>query len=262
MLEHLCVAAKSFADRFFFCMLADFGETTILKIMCSALVIYPLTCNFVVVFSPQHRLLYCGSFSGNIATRIMALLVENATAKVDQVTIRQFQLKNKKQMNRITPAANNNFELQTILIVEVETYETLQGTASAAGTSVAGAVAAARTAKKDNVVWVFWDVVIGHIKRYQWSYKRWGPDFSTHLVMYREPRLRKFCYNRVFKKEEEAEQLLENGWDLNLSSNDPDFVATPDKQVFFNRFRQSYHRKGCRFMNLFASFEVDNIDWT
>ena len=83
-------------------MLADFGETTILKIMCSALVIYPLTCNFVVVFSPQHRLLYCGSFSGNIATRIMALLVENATAKVDQVTIRQFQLKNKKQMNRIT----------------------------------------------------------------------------------------------------------------------------------------------------------------
>ena len=80
--------------------------------------------------------------------------------------------------------------------------------------------------------------------------------------MYREPRLRKFCYNQVFKKEEEAQQLLENGWDLNLSSNDPDLVATPDKQVFFNRFRQSYHRKGCRFMHLFASFEVDNINWT
>ena len=165
-------------------------------------------------------------------------------------------------MNRIALAANNNFELQTILIAEIETYETLQGTASAAGTSVAGAVAAARTAKKCNVVWVFWDVVVGHIERFQWSYKRWEPDFSTHLVMYWEPRLRKFCYNRVFKKKEEVEQLLENGWDLNLSSNDPDFVATPDKQVFFNRFRQSYHRKGCRFMHLFASFEVDNIDGT
>ena len=41
----------------------------------------------------------------------MALLVENATAKVDRVTIRQFQLKNKKQMNRIMLAANNNCEL-------------------------------------------------------------------------------------------------------------------------------------------------------
>ena len=80
----------------------------------------------------------------------MALLAEIATAKVDQVTIRQFQLKNKKQMNRITLAANNNFELQTILIAEMKTYETLQGTASVAGTSVAGAVVAAR-AKKDNV---------------------------------------------------------------------------------------------------------------
>ena len=82
--------------RAIFFMLADFGEITILKILCFALVIYPLTCNFVVVFGPKHRLLCCGSFYGNIATRIMALLVENATAKVDQVTIRQFQLKNKK----------------------------------------------------------------------------------------------------------------------------------------------------------------------
>ena len=191
-------------------MLADFVRLRFLKILCFALVIYRLTSNFVAVCGPKHRLLCCGSFDGHIANRTMALPVENATANVDQVTIRQFQLKNKKQMNRITLAANNNFELQTILIAEIETYETLQGTASAAGTSVAGAGAAARTAEKDNVVRFFWDVVVGHVERYQWSYKRWGPDFSTHPVMYREPRLRKFCYNRVFEKEE-AEQLLEYG---------------------------------------------------
>ena len=76
------------------------------------------------------------------------------------------------------------------------------------------------------MVRVFWDVVVGHIERYQWSYKRWEPDFSTHLVMYREPQLRKFFYNRVFKNREEAEQLLEYGWGLHLSSHDPDLVAT------------------------------------
>ena len=143
----------------------------------------------------------------------MALPVENATATIDQVTIRQFQLKNKKQMNRITLAATDNFELQTTLIAEIETYETLQGTASAAGTSVAGAVAAARTAKKENVVRVFWVTVVGNIERYQWNSKRWGPEPSTHLVMYSEPRLRKFYYERIFKKEETG-QLLEYCWDV------------------------------------------------
>ena len=174
----------------------------------------------------------------------MALPFENATAKVDQVTIRQFQLKNKKQMNRITLAATNNFELQTILIAEIELYETLQATASATGTSVAGAVAADHTATREHVVRVFWDTVVGHIERYRGNYKRWGPELSTHLVMYSEPRLRQFCYDRICKKEETG-QLLKYGWDLNLSSKDPDFVATPDKQVLFNRLRQSYHKKEC-----------------
>ena len=165
-------------------------------------------------------------------------------------------------MNRITLAANNNFELQTILIAEIETYETLQGTASAAGTSVAGAGAAARTAKKDNVVRVFWDVVVGHIERFQWSYKRWGARLLHASRHVQGTSVAKILLQQSFQKQEEAEQLLEYGWDLNLSSNDPDFVATLDKQVLINRLRQSYHRKGCRFMHLFASFEVDNIDWT
>ena len=70
-----------------------------------------------------------------------------------------------------------------------------------------------------------------------------GPELPTHLIMYKEPWLRKVCHNRVLKKEE-AEQLLEYSWDL----ESVDFVATPDK--------------GCRFMHLFASFEIDNVDWT
>ena len=79
----------------------------------------------------------------------MALAAEKARAKVDQLTMRHFQLKNKKQMSRITLAANNNFELQSILVSEIETHETLQCTARATGTSVSGAVGAARTAKRD-----------------------------------------------------------------------------------------------------------------
>ena len=212
------------------------------------------------MFGPKHSLLCCGSFCGDIAHRITDLPLENATAKFDQVTIRQFQLENKKQINRITLTANNIFELQTILIAEIETYETLQGTASAAGTLVAGAVAADHTATREHVVRVFWDTVVGHIERYHWSSKRWGPELSTHLAMNSEFRLRKFCYDRICK-EEEIGQLPEYGLDLNLS-NDPDFVATPDKHVLFNRLRQSYHKKGCRFMYLFGCFEIDNIDWT
>ena len=80
--------------------------------------------------------------------------------------------------------------------------------------------------------------------------------------MYSEPRLRKLCCNRVFKKKEDAGQLLECGWDLNLPSNDPDFVASHDRQVNFKRLRQSYHRKGCLFMYRFEAIEVDSIDWT
>ena len=243
-----CVCWRRILQMFFVCLQILCGydfENYVLR-MCST----QLTCNFVVVFGPKHRLLYCGFSSGIIANRIMALLVENASVKVDQVTMRHFQLKNKKQMSRITLAANNNFELQTILIGEIEPYEMLQSTALATGTPVAGAVAAARAAKKDNAVKVFWDPVVGQIERYQWNFKRWGPEPCTHLVMYSEPRLRKFSHNRVFKKEEEAGQLLEYGWDLNLSGYDPDVVATPDKQVLFNRLRQSYQKKGYRFMPL------------
>ena len=127
-------------------------------------------------------------------------LLRNATAKVDQVTIWQFWLKNKKADESHHPGR----ELQTILIAEIETYETLQGTASAAGTSVADAVAAARAAKKENVARVFWDAVVGLILRRQWNYNRWGPKLSTHLVTYCEPQLRKCCCNRVVVKEEEA----------------------------------------------------------
>ena len=174
----------------------------------------------------------------------MALPVENATATIDQVTIRQFQLKNKKQMNRITLAATDNFELQTTLIAEIETYETLQGTASAAGTS-SGRCSGGRSHSEERECG---QGLLGnsgrqYFERYQWNSKRWKPEPSTHLVMYSEPRLRKFYYERIFKKEETG-QLLEYGWDVSLSSNDQDFVATPDKHVLFNRLRQSYHKRG------------------
>ena len=46
-----------------------------------------------------------------------------------------------------------------------------------------------------------------------------------------------------------------------MASRDPDFVANPDQQVLYKRLRQSYHKKGCRFMHLLEAFEVDNLDW-
>ena len=135
-------------------------------------------------------------------------------------------------MNRITLAANNNFQLQTILITGIETCETLQATARQ----------------------VQWRSLEQRRKR-MWS-GSFGTQWSAVLndtngvtsvgtralhASRHEQRtsVAKILLQPSFqKRRRRLEQLLEYGWGLNLSSNDPDFVATPDKQVFFNCLRQ------------------------
>lgn len=104
---------------------------------------------------------------------------------------KQWEQKNKKNMAVITEAAANNFELQLLLIGEINNYKDLQQQASTEGKTVAEAVAATKAAPKENVA--DWNLpVTGTLDRHLWNYKRWGPQLIKLVVLKSDERLRGF----------------------------------------------------------------------
>eukprot|EP00972_Heterocapsa_arctica_P029971 4416975-Heterocapsa_arctica.AAC.1 len=109
-----------------------------------------------------------------------------------------------------------------------------------------------------------WDILKQEIlDRSQWSYKKWGPAIIKRLAMYCDTQLRFTADARVWASKDEASHMLEFGWDLQVTSLEPDYVAQTEVQLLFNKLVVAYDEKNQRLRRLIHNITSGSstIDW-
>jgi len=171
--------------------------------------------------------------------------------------VRQWKKRNTMQIKKIVDACNNNFELQLLLLSEIENYEKVKSGSSG---SVGDAVTQA--SKKKVKEEQEWDALpTGKLERWQYPYKKWGPSLIKQMALFCDPELRQHADSRVWKSKDLSLQVLEYGWDIKCTSGEGDYAAETDKGKLFASMKDIYIKKGSRLADLAPGFAACSLDW-
>lgn len=177
--------------------------------------------------------------------------------KLSASALAQFRKNHTANMKAMNEAANNNFELQLMMLNEIHNYQKV----TSAGVSMGDVVAAESQKKKGNVDIVWSYPPPGEFDRWQWAYRKWGPTMLQRPIMFCDEQVRACCDARIWSNKDSCNQMTEYGFDLSVAGYTTDYVGNNDIAVIFEGLKKSYVKKGYRLHNLLVFIQSGVMDW-
>lgn len=177
--------------------------------------------------------------------------------KVSSSALSAWRKRNTMNMKQITSAANNNMELQLLLLNEIASYNHV----TKGGHTTMSAVVKDSAVKKKKEEFAWDTAEEGEFERWQWAFKKWGPALIKRLVMFADPELRKYDDAKCWSNKDFCNQMFEYGFDIRVTGDAVDYVANPSKPETFAGLARGYAKKGHRLRNLVVMITTASFDW-